>query len=92
MVKEPRPAPKSPIATLIERGVRSHLIISHVRPASRGGLSIVNTHPSARRLWGRDWIFAHNGTLRGFIENYADKLEWWHPSGETDSEQHSATR
>jgi glutamine amidotransferase len=36
-----------------------------------------------RELWGRNWVFAHNGDLK----NYAPKLHGsFHPVGSTDSE------
>ena len=86
LVKEPRPAPESPIARLMVQGVSSRIVISHVRWASKGGISYVNTHPFVRRLWGRDWVFAHNGTVLGVFESPKYKLEWCRPVGETDSE------
>ena len=86
LVKEPRPSVESPIARLMVRGVKSRIVVSHVRWASKGNISYVNTHPFVRRLWGRDWVFAHNGTLLGLRENSDHELEWCHPIGETDSE------
>jgi len=61
LVKEPRPAPESPIARLLINGIRSSTVISHVRLASQGGPSYVNTHPFVRKLIDREWVFAHNG-------------------------------
>lgn len=87
LVKEPRPSVESPIARLMVQGVKSKIVISHVRWASRGDISYVNTHPFVRRLWGRDWVFAHNGTLSNIIEDASHRLEWCHPIGETDSER-----
>ena len=46
----------------------------------------MNTHPFVRRLWDRDWIFAHNCTVSGIIEEPGHRLGWCHPVGETDSE------
>ena len=86
LVKESRPSVESPIARLMVQGVRSKIVISHVRWASKGDVSYVNTHPFVRRLWGRDWVFAHNGTLLWLDENPDYELEWCHPIGETDSE------
>lgn len=86
LVKEPKPAPESPIARLMVQGVRSRIVISHVRLASQGKISYVNTHPFIRRLRNRDWVFAHNGTVSGIIRNPSYRLEWCHPVGETDSE------
>lgn len=86
LVKEPLPAPESSIANLLARGLRSHIIISHVRLASSGSLSIANTHPFVRRLDGYDWVFAHNGTLYGFVDFVRNRLKMFRPIGDTDSE------
>jgi len=86
LVKEPRPAPESPIARLMAQGIKSRIVVSHVRWASQGDISYVNTHPFVRRLWDRDWVFAHNGTLLGLDENSDYELKWCYPIGETDSE------
>jgi predicted glutamine amidotransferase len=86
LVKEPRPSVESPIARLMVRGVKSRIVVSHVRWASRGDVSYVNTHPFVRRLWDRDWVFAHNSTLSGFREEPEYKLRKYKPMGETDSE------
>jgi len=86
LVKEPRPSVESPIAKLMVHGVTSRITISHVRWASKGDVSYVNTHPFVRRLWNRDWVFAHNGSLLGLDEKPEYKLGWCHPVGETDSE------
>ena len=86
LVKEPRPSVESPIARLMVQGVKSKIVISHVRWASKGNISYVNTHPFVRRLWDRDWVFAHNGTLLGLDENSDYELKWCYPIGETDSE------
>lgn len=86
LAKEPRPAPDSPIARLMVRGVRSKIVVSHVRWASQGEASYVNTHPFVRRLWRRDWVFAHNGDVTGIVEAPGYRLRRCRPAGETDSE------
>ncbi len=86
LVKEPRPAPSSPIAGLLLGGVRSRVVVSHVRLASRGGVSYVNTHPFVRRFLGRDWVFAHNGDVSGIVGRPGYGLRWCSPAGDTDSE------
>ena len=86
LVKEPRPSVESPIARLMVQGVRSKIVVSHVRWASRGDISYVNTHPFALRLWNRDWVFAHNGTLSGFREEPEYRLRKYRLIGEADSE------
>ena len=86
LVKEPRPAPDSPIAKLMVQGVRSNIIISHVRLATTGELSYVNTHPFVRKLWDRDWVFAHNGNVSRIIYEPGYRLKHCIPVGDTDSE------
>lgn len=63
--------------------VKSGIFIGHVRSISRGGKEFKNTHPFKRELNGREYIFAHNGTL----ENYKNfEISKFKPIGETDSE------
>ncbi len=58
-------AAKSPIAALVQRyPIRSMNIIAHIRKATQGKVRLRNTHPFLRELWGRYWLFAHNGDLR----------------------------
>jgi glutamine amidotransferase len=45
-------------------------VLAHVRLATVGGSSVLNTHPF---VFGR-WSFAHNGTVRGF-ERVAAEME-----------------
>jgi glutamine amidotransferase len=59
-------------------------VIAHIRKATKGSVALENTHPFVRELWGRYWIFAHNGTL----EDFSPKLEgFFRPVGTTDSER-----
>lgn len=56
----------SPVAQLVRTTpIRSRNVIAHIRKATRGAVAIENTHPFVRELWGRHWLFAHNGTLEG---------------------------
>ena len=75
----------SPIAELIRRyPIKSRNVIAHIRKATQGVVSLQNCHPFVRELWGRYWVFAHNGDLK----NYAPHLHGhFHPVGTTDSEQ-----
>ena len=82
LVKEPRPSVRSPVAQLLGRGIRSHIVISHVRLATEGSERYVNTHPFVRLVNNSEWIFAHNGTVSIKWAN----LKRYHPIGETDSE------
>jgi len=85
--KEPISAIKSPLSRFIAeyREVRSKIFIGHVRYASRGGVSFKNTHPFKRELNGREYVFAHNGTLSDEVRDLLE-LGRFKPVGETDSE------
>lgn len=73
----------SPVAKLIQNyPIKSEVAICHIRHANVGAVNLANTHPFVRELWGRYWVFAHNGQLTGFQAN-AGRFE---PVGETDSE------
>ena len=78
-------AVESPIAELVRNyPIHSTNVIAHIRKATQGVVALENTHPFVRELWGRYWIFAHNGTL----ENFEPALEgFYRPVGTTDSER-----
>jgi predicted glutamine amidotransferase len=80
-----KPAVESPIAELVRNyAIRSMNVIAHIRKATQGVVALENTHPFVRELWGRYWIFAHNGTL----DDFAPPLKgWYQPVGTTDSER-----
>jgi predicted glutamine amidotransferase len=81
---EPTPACESPMAAFIrDNPIKSLLAVAHVRKKTRGRASLENTHPFKRTLWGRHWVFAHNGTLP-FVRRHELSSEL--PVGETDSE------
>ena len=74
----------SPIAEMVRRfPIRSCHIVAHIRKATQGVVALQNTHPFVRELWGRYWVFAHNGDLRGFNPRLHGAFR---PVGETDSE------
>lgn len=75
----------SPVAELVRNyPIRSTNVIAHIRKATQGAIGLENTHPFQRELWGRYWIFAHNGNL----VNYAPPLDGsFLPVGKTDSER-----
>ena len=80
-----QPSCYSPVAELV-RGypIRSTNVIAHIRKATQGPVGLENTHPFMRELWGRYWIFAHNGNLLDFAPQLdGDFL----PVGQTDSER-----
>jgi predicted glutamine amidotransferase len=74
----------SPIADLIKRcPIKSKNVIAHIRKATQGRVALENCHPFVRELWGRYWVFAHNGDLKDF----APVLDGaFRPVGSTDSE------
>ena len=81
---EPTPAAHSALATYVRQNpIKTLLAIAHVRRKTRGDVSLANTHPFVRELWGRHFTFAHNGTVRGVKRH---ELTRFHPIGTTDSE------
>jgi predicted glutamine amidotransferase len=81
---EPRPACESPLARFVrDNPVRTLLAVAHVRKATVGSQSLPNTHPFKRVLHGRDWVFAHNGTLPTVKSRLLGDFA---PIGDTDSE------
>jgi predicted glutamine amidotransferase len=81
---DPAPAAESPLARFLsEHPIKTLLAIGHIRKRTRGDASLANTHPFVRELWGRHWVFAHNGTLRKVRRR---KLGRFQPIGNTDSE------
>ena len=74
----------SPVAELIRRyPIKSRNVIAHIRKATQGVVSLENCHPFVRELWGRYWVFAHNGDLKDFRPRLHAHF---HPVGSTDSE------
>ena len=86
LTREPRPSVESPMAKFLLGNIRSRVVVSHVRWASKGGVSYVNTHPFVRELYGYEWVFAHNGDVSGIMESSEFKLKYYFPVGDTDSE------
>jgi glutamine amidotransferase len=81
---EPSPACESPLAKfLADHPIKTLLAVGHIRRRTRGPTTLANTHPFVRELWGRHWVFAHNGTLRTVRRM---KLGAFRPIGTTDSE------
>jgi predicted glutamine amidotransferase len=81
---DPTPSAHSPMAQFIQAfPIKSTNVVAHIRRARSGGVCIENTHPFHRELWGRSWVFAHNGLLRGIKRQ---RLDAYQPIGTTDSE------
>ena len=82
---EKGPAAASLLArSLCRRPFKSRNVIVHLRKATQGPVAERNCHPFLRNLWGREWVFAHNGHLKDLppVEPGAP----FQPEGETDSE------
>ncbi len=78
-------ARQSPIAEMVRRyPIRSESVVAHIRKATQGQVALANTHPFVRELWGRYWVFAHNGDLKVFEPRLHGAFR---PVGETDSER-----
>ncbi len=81
---DPQPSAQSPVAELIRSyPIKSKNVVSHIRKATQGEINLENTHPFVRELWGRYWIFAHNGDLKDFKPELDGS---YRPVGTTDSE------
>ena len=77
-------ASTSPIAHMLRSyPIKSHNVVAHVRKATVGAVTLENCHPFVRELWGRYWVFAHNGDLKNFEPHLHGAF---HPVGTTDSE------
>lgn len=74
----------SPVAELIKRyPIKSKNVIAHIRKATQGRVALENCHPFVRELWGRYWVFAHNGDLKNFAPHLNGAFR---RVGNTDSE------
>jgi predicted glutamine amidotransferase len=83
--KDACPSSVSHIAQLIKSyPIKSEVVLSHIRQANRGCVSLENTHPFTRELWGRYWTYAHNGQLSDYDEKLV--VSRFQPVGDTDSE------
>ena len=66
-------------------GLLSSIYVAHVRHRTIGSTPThADTHPFARELNGREYCFAHNGTLTG--DFWQRPLGRFRPVGHTDSE------
>lgn len=75
----------SPVAELIKRWpIKSKNVVAHIRKATQGEVLLENCHPFVRELWGRYWVFAHNGDLKNFTPLFNGPFR---PVGTTDSER-----
>lgn len=71
-------------AAIKQNPIKAKNIVAHIRKATQGRIAIENSHPFTRRLWGRDWSFAHNGDLKTFAP---PPDHHYVCAGDTDSER-----
>ena len=76
MIKKPRMAKGDPIFLQTMERARSEILVAHLRLGNVGGVCEQNCHPFLMHSMGADFVFAHNGTVRGNA----------HPTDGTDSE------
>ncbi len=69
---------------LKQQCIKSDIVVSHIRQANVGALTLENTHPFRREMWGENWTFAHNGQLNDI--DTVLPLGRFLPVGATDSE------
>ncbi len=80
-----QPSATSQVARFVrEYPIKSRSVIAHIRKATQGKVSLANTHPFRRELWGKEWIFAHNGNLTSPPDCRGLRFQ---PIGNSDSEQ-----
>ena len=83
LFQDPQASSESEVAQLVQRyPIKSETAIGHIRQANVGNVTLANTHPFVRELWGRNWCFAHNGQLADFTPESG----FYQPIGDTDSE------
>lgn len=81
---DPQASAHSPLAELVRTyPIHSLNVVAHIRKATEGTVALENTHPFMRELWGRHWLFAHNGHLPHFQPTLDGSFA---PVGSTDSE------
>jgi predicted glutamine amidotransferase len=89
LVKEPLKWASSRLAGFLaaDAGLSSPIYLAHVRHKTMGGQPThADTHPFHRERAGRDYCFAHNGTIDGPAWDLP--LGRHRPLGETDSERY----
>ncbi|XYH95840.1 class II glutamine amidotransferase [Sorangium sp. So ce1128] len=86
VLKEPAPPQGSIRSELVKawEHLESSLLVLHIRMATWGSINDANTQPFSRSWGGRDWLFAHSGSLVDRIE--VDPKSLFQPVGSTDTE------
>ncbi len=87
LIRETDAAATSPCLEFLRKHeYHSNIIVSHLRMATSGSISLRNTQPFSRELGGCIHLFAHNGDLIDIHRLPGFDLGNYHPIGETDSE------
>jgi transglutaminase-like putative cysteine protease/predicted glutamine amidotransferase len=86
VIKEPAPPSGSIRGELIKawESLASSIFVVHIRAATWGPPSHANTQPFLCTWGGRDWLFAHSGSLEHRLESRANRR--FTPVGSTDTE------
>jgi len=85
LIVDDKSSVSSPLAELVKRNpVKSCNVVAHIRKATQGPVALENSHPFKRELWGRSWVFAHNGHLKNFAPELSGAFR---AVGATDSER-----
>jgi len=88
VIKSSKTALSDTLFNKVSGVVSSHCVLAHIRKATQGKISSINTHPFQ---FGK-WTFAHNGNIENFKDLQADIFQQIKPEyskfilGETDSE------
>lgn len=87
LLREPEAASASQWLTFLqERGLRSDIVLAHIRRATQGARLLRNSQPFGRELGGRMHLFAHNGMLPGIEADARFASRRFRRVGDTDSE------
>lgn len=87
VLKEPAPPQGSIRSELVKawEHLAASLFVLHIRTATWGTVSDANTQPFSRTWGGRDWLFAHSGSLNERLD--VDEKSPFQPVGSTDTER-----
>lgn len=84
--KEPLKALRSRrLEEILDEGVRTDILLAHIRYATVGGEAYENSHPFTEKdSFGRQWTLIHNGTI--FSYSHLSPFQY-RQQGRTDSER-----
>lgn len=87
LYREPEPARDSLWLQYVQRRhLPARILLSHIRHATRGAVTLANTQPFAREIGSRMHCCAHNGRLEALGAQQTRALRRYRPLGDTDSE------